>query len=597
MDIRSYLQHNTLLFDGAMGTYFSAQSENPNYPSEYANFTSPHTIRAIHRRYLQAGAMAIRTNSFSLHLGEDCAYDAAAIVTAAYKLAQQEVADTGAYLFCSLGPPPALGGDCLAVYQQALDRFIALGGRHFLFETFASCTLVNQLVHYLKEKDASFFVMASYAVDPNGVSKTGALLADLMQQSSPLFDAIGLNCICGPHHMALHMQSAARLQLGKPLSAMANASYPTVLGRRVSYHQNPQYFAQQMQTVQASGAAIIGGCCGTTPEFIAQLRKSLDHEGWQNVPQAVTNATPESGAMIRKSHFYEALTTQQKPIAVELDPPARWDIAPFLASAKKLQEAGANLITIADCPVARARMDSSILSCKLKRELGLEVMPHMTCRDRNFNATMALLLGLSMEEVADILIVTGDPIPTAQRDEVKAVYESNSRMLMGHISSLHQTSFASPFYLYGALNINATNIDVQLRLAKQKIEKGAMAFFTQPVLSETGLENLKKAKAELAVPIVGGILPIVSHRNALFLNNEIPGISVSGEIIDRYAGKTKEECTALAVELSTEFAAQMAPYVDGYYLITPFQRVDIITALMRNIREGSSVYKAEELLK
>lgn len=587
MEIRSYLQQNTLLFDGAMGTYFSAQSENPTYPSEYANFTSPHTIRAIHRRYLQAGAMALRTNTFSLHIGEDCAYDVTAIVTAGYTLAQQEVADTGAYLFCCLGPPPTLAGNCLEIYQQALDTFIALGGRHFLFETFASCALVNQLTQYLKEKDETFFVMASYAVDPNGVSKTGALMADLMQQSSPSLDALGLNCVCGPHHMALHIQNVASLNLGKPLSVMANASYPTVLGRRVSYHQNPQYFAQQMRTVQANGAAILGGCCGTTPEFIAQMRKNLDHEGWQNKPLAATSAAPVSEVTICKSRFYEALTTHQKPIAVELDPPAKWDIAPFLAGAKKLQEAGANLVTIADCPVARARMDSSILSCKLKRELGLEVMPHMTCRDRNFNATMALLLGLSMEEVTDILIVTGDPIPTAQREEVKAVYESNSRMLMEHISSLHQTSFASPFYLYGALNINATNMDTQLRLAKQKIEKGAMAFFTQPVLSERGLENLKKAKAELSVPIVGGILPIVSHRNALFLNNEIPGISVSGEIIDRYDGKTKEECTKLAVEISTKIAQEMAPYIDGYYLITPFQRVDIITALIRNIAEGT----------
>ncbi len=523
MDIRTYLQDHILLFDGAMGTYFSSRHPDPHYPCEYANLTSPHTIREIHRRYLQSGAKAIRTNSFSLNRVDDQGHDPLDVVTAAYRLAWEEVEGTGAYLFCSVGPPLQTG-DQTALYEKMLDRFLELGGEHFLFETFPSHALVNHFAQYIRSKKPEAFIMASFAVDPDGVSATGKLASDLLAGCEDDVDALGFNCICGPHHMNAHIKGAKGVT--KPLSAMANASYPTVLGQRVSYHQNPQYFAQQMEHLLDSGATIVGGCCGTTPEFIRALKKVIDLHGGQG-EQVIPQLVPTVAPAIRQSEFYRKLMGGEKPIAVELDSPLGWDIAPFMKSAAQLKEAGIDLMTIADCPVARARMDSSLVACKVRRELGLHVMPHLTCRDRNLNATKALLLGLSVEEVTDILIVTGDPIPTAQRSEVKAVYEFNSHMLMGHISALNESAFPSPFYLYGALNINARNFDIQLNLAKSKIEKGAMAFFTQPILSQQGLENLKRAKEVLDVPIVGGILPIVSHRNAMFINNEIPGITVA----------------------------------------------------------------------
>ncbi len=581
MDIRTYLQDHILLFDGAMGTYFSSRHPDPHYPCECANLTSPHTIREIHRRYLQSGAKAIRTNTFALGRVDDGGYDPLEMVEAAYRLAQQEVEGTGAYLFCSLGPPPQMG-DQTALYEQVLDKFLELGGVHFLFETFSSHKLVCHFAQYIKSKCPEAFVMASFAVDPQGVSATGELAQDLLTDCEGDVDALGFNCICGPHHMNAHIQGAKGLT-EKPLSAMANASYPTILGQRVSYHQNPQYFAQQMEGLLDSGAKIVGGCCGTTPEFIRALRKVIAQHSGQPVEETPIQISTSAPA-IRQSEFYRKLKSGEKPIAVELDSPLGWDIAPFMKGAAQLKEAGIDLMTIADCPVARARMDSSLVACKVRRELSLPVMPHLTCRDRNLNATKALLLGLSVEAVTDILVVTGDPIPTAQRSEVKAVYEFNSRMLMSHISALNGSAFPSPFYLYGALNINAFNFEVQLELAKKKVERGAMAFFTQPVLSQQGLENLKRAKEGLDVPIVGGILPIVSHRNAMFINNEIPGITVSQDIVDRYEGKTKEECAQIAVEISTHFAREMAPYVDGFYLITPFQRVEIITQLIENIR-------------
>ncbi len=370
---------------------------------------------------------------------------------------------------------------------------------------------------------------------------------------------------------------------------MPNASFPTILGNRVCYENNPQYFAKQMIQIVESGAKIIGGCCGTTPQFIREIKHELVQYELTNIERKINSDGKKldetQDTSIVKNKFYEKLMSGKFPIAVELDSPINARVGEFMQGATILREGGVDLITIADCPIARARMDSSLLACKVKRELQMDVMPHMTCRDRNINASKALLLGLNMEEINNVLIVTGDPIPSEQRSEVKSVYEFNSRMLIHHISNLNQSLFESPFYLYAALNINARNFQVQLRLAKKKVENGAMAFFTQPVLSKQALENLRIAKEELSVPIIGGILPIVSERNANFINNEIPGITVSDEIVSRYQGKTREEATEIAIKVSCEIAKDMKEFIDGYYIITPFKRVDIVSEIIRRIKE------------
>ena len=279
----------------------------------------------------------------------------------------------------------------------------------------------------------------------------------------------------------------------------------------------------------------------------------------------------------------------KKIIAVELDPPIDTEIEFFMSSAKKLQEIGVDTITIADCPIARARVDSSLLACKLKRDLGITPIPHMTCRDRNINATKALLLGLNIEGVRDVLVVTGDPIPTAQRDEIKAIFNFNSKILANYIRELNETSFGTPFNIYGALNINAVNFESELRKAKQKVESGVTMFLTQPVLTAQAVENIKRAHEELEAKILGGIIPVVSYRNACFMNNEISGINVADEIISLYEEADKERASKLAVTISTEIARTIETYVDGYYLITPFKRIDLITEIVRNIKEASNL--------
>ena len=581
MNIRELLKQNRpVLFDGAMGTWFAAQPGCAGLRCEQANVDAPEQILSIHRAYLAAGAAALKTNTFGLSaelaLGGDQALQ---WLRAGAALAQEAAEPSGAAVFADLGPAPA-GADAAEIYWLQAREFLKLGLRCFLLETLPSDEGVAELARRLKQQAPEAFLLVSFAVGPDGVTCEGRSGRALYARAQALdgVDAVGFNCVCGPQHMLRLLRTLPAGE--KPLSVMPNAGYPTVLGRRTVYQGTPEYFGERLAQLAAAGAAILGGCCGTTPAHIAAAEAALRQPMAPVIPAAAAAERPRRAGT---NALRDKLRAGQRVIAVELDPPADDDIAPFLEGVQTLRQAGADAITIADCPVGRPRADSSLLACKLKRELGVEPLPHMTCRDRNLNAIKALLLGLCMEDVHNVLLVTGDPIPTAERDAVKSVFNFNSRKLAAFVRELNETVFSTPFQIFGALNLNAANFAVQLQLAQRKEECGVTGFLTQPVLSARALENLKQARQTLQGVILGGVYPVVSHRNACFLNNEISGMDVSPDIVRRYEGKTREEAEALAVEISTQIARAIAPYTDGLYLMTPFRRVGLICKILAQL--------------
>ena len=286
--------------------------------------------------------------------------------------------------------------------------------------------------------------------------------------------------------------------------------------------------------------------------------------------------------MEEQSRFWAALCEADKrPFAVELDSPAGPDVSRFMAGARELQRHGAELITVADCPMGRVRADAGIMACKLRRELGMESLPHMSCRDRNWIAVQSLLFGFVAEGVENMLLVTGDPVPPEYRDEAHGVYHFNSRELLRRVKEL-----GLPLRLFAALNVNARNFSVELQKAAEKEESGAVGFLTQPVLSPQALENLQAARENLRGKLLGGVMPIVSQRNALFLQREVSGVAVDPRIVSLYEGADREKGEALAVEISAEYASRMAASVDGYYLMTPFGRTALVCRIMDTIRKG-----------
>ena len=366
-----------------------------------------------------------------------------------------------------------------------------------------------------------------------------------------------------------------------------NGGYPLVGRDRVVYRGRPDYFAREMCRVRRRGGVILGGCCGTTPAHIAALRQALEAEPMPIAGAAPVVSAPEAPPVLAPADpFLRKLARGEKVIAVELDSPKDANLAGYVEGARRLQAAGADAVTVADCPIARARVDSSLTACKLRRELGVVALPHMTCRDRNLNATKALLLGLYAEGVREVLAITGDPIPTAERDEVKNVYQFNSRKLTRYIHALAAPGEALPgLQVFGALNLNARNFDVELRRAQEKAAAGAAGFLTQPVLSRQAVENLAAARAALpGARLLAGILPVVSHRNALYMENEVNGIHLDEAVIRRYEGADRARGEELALEISLAAAKAAAPCADGFYLMTPFGRVGLMERLIAALR-------------
>ena len=588
IDVRAHLARKPLLFDGGMGTYYKAK---PGTECEQGNLLNPAGVRKVHREYLAAGAEAIKTNTFGLpRMAAARQPDWQALARAGWKLAAEAAVETGAAVFADLGPAPDTeAAPAGSIYTAVARCFVEQGAKNFLFETLSSDAGVLEAVQAVKAQVPDAFVLVSFAVLPDGYTREGMYSKDLVRRmtESGIVDAVGFNCVSAPGAMRALMQQLGGSKL--PLSVMPNAGYPVVTRTQVKYQGKPEYFAKELARIAAEGVRILGGCCGTTPAHIAALRAELDAmPAVEKAAPAVQVSTPEAPTVEKDDAFLRKLNAGKKVIAIELESPKDADLTNYLAGAKRLQAAGADLLTIADCPIARARMDSSLVACRVHRELGLCTLPHMTCRDRNLNATKALLLGLYAEGVREVLAITGDPIPTAERDEVKNVYQCNSRKLAQYIVSLagEGREMPSPMTVFGALNLNARNFEVELRRAGEKLENGMSGFLTQPVLSEQAVENLRRTRETLGsrAKILAGIMPVVSQRNAIFMENEVNGIHVAEDIIEAFAGLDREQGEALGLEISLKMAREALPYADGFYLMTPFNRVALMERLIARLK-------------
>ncbi len=579
-DIRAYLKNNVLVFDGAMGTLVSKYTRLETM-CELANISNSELIYDIHAKYINVGSMALKTNTFGANRINYDSGTCVSIIKKGFEIASS-FADR-AYIFADIGPITVTDSDDIfKEYKFVTDTFLSLGAKHFLFETNSTLDGLFECADYIKSRCKDAYIIVSFAASPDGFTRSGQNVKKLLLSADATdnIDAIGLNCSSGARHMATVFEGLC--EFTKPFSVMPNAGYPTVLNNRTYYEGDPYYFARQISGMVHGGAKIIGGCCGTTSEHI---RLAIAEIAGPHRDVLITKSVCTKTKQEENKFWDELCNSSLKPFAVELDPPENSDVDKFMSGVKLLADNGVSVITIADCPIARARMDSSILACKLKRELGVGVLPHMTCRDRNLNAIKALLLGLCSEGVHNVLTVTGDPIPSHERNEVKSVYNFNSRMLASYISALGEGMLSTPFKIFGALNVNAHNFNIQLRLALEKEENGIVGFLTQPVLTKDALENLKLARKTLKGKLLCGIFPLVSYKNASYMSSEVSGIKIAPEIIELYKDKNREECEELAIKISCEIAKKAEAFVDGYYLITPFSRSELVIKIMNKIRE------------
>ncbi len=575
-----------LLFDGAMGTYFAELNGSASAKCEMANLDEPGVVLRIHREYIDAGAGAIRTNTFGANTAMlECGMAGVRIVIeAGWKLAQE--ASAGKVLvFADIGPIPGLSVEDAALEFEAIaDTFLALGAQHFVFETFGEPDSVRAAARYLKSKAPGAFVLAQFAVSPDGYSRLGVPGREIKRamEEEAAVDAWGFNCLSGPMYLLEYMTGLG--PSSKPVSAMPNGGYPVLSGGRTVYSNSPEYFAGRLERFRELGVGILGGCCGTTPRHIAAVSAVLRGPAEPHAAHAQRARRQEQTAPVANP-FWEKLLQGGRAIAAEADPPHDTAITRVLEGAASLARAGADAITVADNPLARVRADSSMTASLIARRCGCLVLPHIACRDRNLNAIKSLLISLHIEGVRNVLIITGDPIAQADRSEVKGVFNSNSAVMAGYVKSLNETLFAGdPFVIGAALNVNAPNLGAELIKAERKVINGVGFFLTQPLFSPESVEALRRARDVLDAKVLTGLLPVVSHRNAVFLSNEVPGMQIPDGVVERFQGLDREQGEKLGLQLALEAAGEIMPLVDGFYVITPVNRYRLAANLIRELR-------------
>ena len=565
-----------LIFDGAFGTYYFEKTGDER-PCEEANLTAPQTVKQIHREYIKAGCDAIKTNTFS------CAASAAGerlhrLISAGYRLANEAAQESGCQVYCDIGGIE--DDDAAQKYLDAAGIFISLGGKNFLFETLSEFEPLLPAIELIRSSISDSKIIISFAVSQEGYTRKGKYYRRLLEAAANVTDICGLNCMCGPAHMLELIRS---LGSGLRLIAMPNSGYPASINGRMEYRSSPEYFASKLQQISQLGVVAVGGCCGTTPRHI-----KLAAEAVRTASERCADRSDVSIEHISASPRHSVSREKQpdrKLIAVELDPPADTDFSHMIQGACAMRDAGADLITVTDSPLARTRADSFLISAKLRREADIEVMPHLSCRDRNHIALKGALIAGSIEGISKVLAVTGDAIAHSSQGE-RGVFACNSFQLISMISELNADLLQGHEYTIAcALNVNAPNFDAELKRASKKRECGASVFYTQPVFSDEAISNVSRAREALGSAVCVGIMPPAGYKNAVFLANEVPGVDIPQEVIDALKDKPQEQ----AFEISCNFAMSVIERVFdsayGFYLMTPLRKWQLTSKLTALIRQ------------
>lgn len=577
------MKDKIMFFDGAFGTYYFRQTKDYK-PCELANIYSPDVVVDIHRQYINAGAQAIKTNTFSANsriFGQEGLRNR--IIKSAMENARQAVADSGVQIFCDIGYINSDSEQTPLEYIYIANEFLKSGGENFLFETLAEFRPIEKALQFLKEKCPDCTTVASFAVSQDGYSKKGIYYKTLLSRAEncPYVDIIGLNCQCSPSHMRSLIRNLDKHT--KPLLAMPNSSYPSAFNGHMTFDDNSEYFADKMGEIYAAGADIIGGCCGTTPRHIALAVKTVMELNGKKEEKTIS-AKPALPKNTQQTIPF--ICKNKKIIAVEIDPPMDNDMSFCIKAGFKLKEAGVDVITVADSPLARARADSIMTAAKIKRDVGIETMPHISCRDKNRIALKGALIGAAFENINNVLAVTGDPITQDIFAGKAGVFAFNSYGLISYINELNRQTFTTtPFSVGAALNVNVSNFDKELERALKKEQLGAQYFLTQPIFSDSGAQNLIKADGKLTKPILAGLMPPASYKNAVFLHNEVSGISIDQNFIDSLKDKSREEIVELSTDFCLEKAIKVKDYCAGFYLMTPMKRADLTVRLTEKIKE------------
>lgn len=591
MSLKEYLQQHRLIADGAMGTYFQEKYPKEKEIVEKMNILHPERIKKIHMEYIKSGARLIRTNTFACNtMFFDDESEIKEQIVAAYDVAKAAVKESEKKVFVAANIGPIYEAyfdeakDILAEYKMICDVFLEKGAKIFVFETLSDLNYIEEVTSYLKEKK-DVFIITQFSFDKSGYTKSGIRLERMIQQAAQNknIDAYGFNCGVEAAHLYQLMKNIT-FPNNKFITALPNAAYPFALRGKIFYKNNSRYFVDTMKKIADLGIDILGGCCGTNPVYIHEVCHALKHVERR---EKKVGSLQEFVKKEAKHPLENKFIAKDKVYIVELDPPFDINCEKVLSGAKILKDAGVDLITLSDSPMARTRMDAGLLATKIQNEVDVPVMPHICCRDKNVIAIRSLMLGNYMNGIRQYLFVTGDPISKEFHGKISPVFDFNSINLMQYVKEMNEDLFAKdPICFSGALNYHGANPDAIIRRMKKKIENGCTFFLTQPIYTKEDVERIRYIKENVDTKIICGIMPLVNYKNALFVCNEMPGIHISEDIVNRYdKDMTREEAEEVAIKISLEIAKDLMDIADGFYLMTPFQRASLISSIMKQIKE------------
>ena len=605
LNVIEKMNETPLIFDGAMGTIIYERGIFVNACYDELNLTNPNLIKSIHKEYIDAGADVILTNTFGSNrfklekygLGEKI-YE---INRKGAEIAR-EVAGENIYVLGCVGP-------CLVIkssltienidklkenYETQIKALKDGGVDGIIFETFSDFEELEIAAKIAKKYNMP--TIASLACKKEKETLSGLNIKDAIRRldKNDNIDAIGMNCIIGPHAMLSLLEDVINIT-SKPFLVEPNAGFPQNVDGRMIYMSTPEYFATYSQNYIRLGARGIGGCCGTTPKHISEaaktvkaltgVKKHLKIDKIEDYAQITVNTTPTA----EKSNFAKKLFSGKKVLTMEITPPRSVILNSMIEKVRECKNAGIDAINIPDGPRASSRISSLVAAIMIEKETGIETILHYCCRDRNLIGMQSDLLGGFAAGLKNYLIVTGDPPKLGDYPNATAVFDIDAVGLTKVVHNLNMGSDVAgnlinpPTSILIGVGANPCAVDINKEINHfiNKINAGAEYAITQPIFDAEALigfieETSKKLGENLSIPIVAGIWPLVSLKNALFLKNEVPGVYVPDNIIEKMEkAKTKEDGIKYGVEIARDIKEKISSYVSGYQISVPFGKVDI----------------------
>ncbi len=625
-----------VVFDGAMGTMLYAKGVFINQCYDELNIKAPDLVRDVHAAYAKAGAEVLETNTFGASRLKLSQYGLESQVREINRAAAQlarEVAGDDHLVAGAVGPlgvrlepyGPTSVEEAYLTFHEQMQALKDGGVDLFLLETFGDLAEISQGIRAARAVDPTMPVIAQMTVGVDGRTAYGASPDDLARTLEQLdVDVIGLNCSVGPQAILEAIEKMAAVTR-KKLSAQPNAGMPRDVGGRSMYMASPEYMASYARHLIQAGAKIIGGCCGTTPDHIRSIVSgvrplaprvsglgtrdvgpgreastrtgpSVAVEGSLPSPQSPV-PSPQKGCspvpFADRSHFAAKIARGERVTSVEIVPPRGVDASKMLSDVGALKREGVDAVNVPDGPRAQSRMGAVMTSLLIEQQVGIETVTHYCCRDRNLLGMLSDLLGASAMGLRNLLVITGDPPKMGPYPDATAVFDIDSIGLTNLVRNLNHgldpggNPIGAPTRYAIGVGVNPAAVDPALELKRFefKVEAGAEYAITQPVFDVAQLERFLGEIDHVRIPIIAGIWPLVSVRNAEFLANEVPGVVVPESVITRMRRaneRSKEHAVAEGITIAREMLACVKSAVQGVQVSAPFGKVELALQVFRD---------------